>query len=85
MSKAGEMLGMSTSSIMPVKNYSSELDSNTDTLLLTAVDLMLEYANLYFLDQASEGPKKIRFKSRAPHCRIHLHSWAKVVVPIYVS
>ncbi|XP_056447222.1 interferon-induced protein 44-like [Gadus chalcogrammus] len=53
MSKAGEMLGMSKSSIMPVKNYSSELDldSNTDTLLLAAIDLILEYADLYFLDQ----------------------------------
>ena len=60
MSKAGEMLGMSKSSIMPVKNYSSELDldSNTDTLLLSAVDLILEYADLYFQAQASEGPKK---------------------------
>ncbi|CAL8309353.1 unnamed protein product [Lota lota] len=59
MSKAGEMLGMSISSIMPVKNYSSELklDSSTDTLLLSAVDLILEYTDLYFQDQASEGPK----------------------------
>ncbi|CAL8255056.1 unnamed protein product [Merluccius merluccius] len=57
----GEMLGMSISSIMPVKNYSSELDldSHKDILLLSAVDNIQEYANLYFQDQASKdlGPR----------------------------
>ncbi|CAL8255062.1 unnamed protein product [Merluccius merluccius] len=61
MSKAGEMLGMSTSSIMPVKNYSSELDldSHKDVLLLSAIDNIQEYADLYFQDQASKalGPR----------------------------
>ncbi|KAK2835320.1 hypothetical protein Q5P01_015804 [Channa striata] len=50
--KAGALLGMSTSYILPVKNYSSELDLdvNTDVLLLSAVDHILQYANLYFQD-----------------------------------
>lgn len=41
---------MSTSYIVPVKNYSSELEVNvnTDVLLLTAVDHILQYADLYF-------------------------------------
>ncbi|XP_034567195.1 interferon-induced protein 44 [Notolabrus celidotus] len=52
MGKAGALLGMSTSYIIPVKNYSSELDVdvNTDVLLLSAVDHILQYADLYFQD-----------------------------------
>lgn len=52
MDKAGALLGMSTSYIVPVKNYSSELDldTNTDVLLLSAVDHILQYADLYFQD-----------------------------------
>lgn len=52
--KAGALLGMATSYIVPVKNYSSELDvdENTDVLLLRAVDHILQYANLYFLDNS---------------------------------
>uniref|UniRef100_A0A8C6PK09 Interferon-induced protein 44-like n=1 Tax=Nothobranchius furzeri TaxID=105023 RepID=A0A8C6PK09_NOTFU len=52
MSKAGALLGMSTSYIVPVKNYSSELDLdvNTDVLLLSAVDHILNYADLFFQD-----------------------------------
>jgi len=48
MFKAAEMLGMSASSIMPVRNYWSELDldSDTDVLLLSAVDLIQQYADL---------------------------------------
>ncbi|GLD46976.1 interferon-induced protein 44-like isoform X1, partial [Lates japonicus] len=44
MGKAGTLLGMSTSYIVPVKNYSSELglDVNTDVLLLSAVDHILQ-------------------------------------------
>ncbi|XP_033181836.1 interferon-induced protein 44 isoform X2 [Anabas testudineus] len=58
MSKAGALLGMSTSYIVPVKNYSSELDldMNTDVLLLSAVDHILQYADLYFQDNT---PPKI--------------------------
>ncbi|XP_037553758.1 interferon-induced protein 44-like [Nematolebias whitei] len=56
MSKAGALLGMSTSSIVPVKNYSSELDPdvNTDVLLLSAVDHILQYTNLFFQDNAQQ-------------------------------
>ncbi|XP_063351719.1 interferon-induced protein 44-like isoform X2 [Pelmatolapia mariae] len=54
MGKAAALLGMSTSYIVPVKNYSSELDLdvNTDVLLLSAVDHILQYADLYFQDNA---------------------------------
>uniref|UniRef100_A0A3Q3W126 G domain-containing protein n=1 Tax=Mola mola TaxID=94237 RepID=A0A3Q3W126_MOLML len=50
------LLGMSSSYIVPVKNYSSELkvDVNTDVLLLSAVDHILQYANLYFQDHIPE-------------------------------
>ncbi|XP_034737130.1 interferon-induced protein 44-like isoform X1 [Etheostoma cragini] len=61
MSKAGALLGMSTSYIVPVKNYSSELDldASTDVLLLSAVDHILQYAELYFQDNIPQhtGPK----------------------------
>ncbi|XP_035509840.1 interferon-induced protein 44 isoform X2 [Morone saxatilis] len=56
MNKAGALLGMSTSYIVPVKNYSSELDLdvNTDVLLLSAVDHILQYADLYFQDSTPQ-------------------------------
>ncbi|XP_034002112.1 interferon-induced protein 44-like isoform X9 [Trematomus bernacchii] len=61
MNKAGDLLGMSTSYIVPVKNYSSELELNVnnDVLLLRAVDHILQYADLYFQDNAPQhtGPK----------------------------
>ncbi|TWW58132.1 hypothetical protein D4764_07G0008510 [Takifugu flavidus] len=52
--RAAALLGVSTSYIVPVKNYSSELDvdHNTDVLLLNAVDHILQYADLYFLDNS---------------------------------
>ncbi|CAM4653470.1 unnamed protein product [Leuciscus chuanchicus] len=54
MVKAGALLGMATSYIVPVKNYSSELDldENIDVLLLKAVDHILQYVNLYFQDNS---------------------------------
>ncbi|XP_076879938.1 interferon-induced protein 44 isoform X2 [Brachyhypopomus gauderio] len=57
MVKAGALLGMATSYIVPVKNYSSQLDldENTDILLLKAVDHILQYADLYFQDSAAEN------------------------------
>ncbi|XP_076582890.1 interferon-induced protein 44 isoform X2 [Chaetodon auriga] len=57
MDKAGALLGMSTSYIVPVKNYSSELavDVNTDVLLLKAVDHILQYADLYFHDNIPQS------------------------------
>ncbi|XP_029551649.1 interferon-induced protein 44 isoform X3 [Salmo trutta] len=59
MTKAGALLGMSTSYIVPVKNYSSELDvdENTDILLLSAVDHILQYVDLHFQDCAASYPK----------------------------
>uniref|UniRef100_A0A4W5NDR8 Uncharacterized protein n=1 Tax=Hucho hucho TaxID=62062 RepID=A0A4W5NDR8_9TELE len=55
MTTAGALLGMSTSYIVPVKNYSSELDveENTDILLLSAVDHILQYVDLHFQDCAA--------------------------------
>nr|XP_019954157.1 PREDICTED: interferon-induced protein 44-like isoform X2 [Paralichthys olivaceus] len=57
MRKAADLLGMSTSYIVPVKNYSSELDldMNTDVLLLSAVDHILQYVDLYFQDNTPQG------------------------------
>ncbi|XP_074524450.1 interferon-induced protein 44-like isoform X3 [Halichoeres trimaculatus] len=56
MVKAGALLGMSTSYIIPVKNYSSELDVdvNTNVLLLSAVDHILQYSDLYFQDNTPQ-------------------------------
>ncbi|XP_056132808.1 interferon-induced protein 44-like [Lampris incognitus] len=50
--RAGELLCMPISSIIPVKNYCSELDvdMNTDVLLLSAVDHILQYVDLYYED-----------------------------------
>lgn len=52
MAKASELFGMAMSYIVPVRNYSSqlELDDNTDILLLNAVDHILQYVDLYFQD-----------------------------------
>ncbi|XP_046906263.1 interferon-induced protein 44 isoform X2 [Hypomesus transpacificus] len=63
--KAGALLGMSTSYIVPVKNYSSELDlnKNTDILLLSAVDHILQYVDLYFQDNdATESVSTLTWK-----------------------
>uniref|UniRef100_A0A3Q1GHN1 G domain-containing protein n=1 Tax=Acanthochromis polyacanthus TaxID=80966 RepID=A0A3Q1GHN1_9TELE len=64
MNKAGALLGMSTSYIVPVKNYSSELnlDVNTDVLLLHAVDHILQYADLYFQDNTTQDTELTKFK-----------------------
>lgn len=55
--EAAALLGMSPSYIVPVKNYFRELtvDSNTDVLLLSAVDHILQYCNLFFQDSAAQG------------------------------
>lgn len=55
MINAAALLGMSTSYIVPVKNYSSELNLNEkgDILLLSAVDHILQYVDLYFQDNAA--------------------------------
>ncbi|XP_062412405.1 interferon-induced protein 44-like [Sardina pilchardus] len=53
MLKAGALLGMPLSSMVPVKNYSEELElePHTDTLLLTALDHILQYVDLHLRDQ----------------------------------
>ncbi|XP_030647832.1 interferon-induced protein 44-like [Chanos chanos] len=60
MAAAGELLGMATSYIVPVKNYSSELEleENTDILLLHAVDHILQYVNLYLQDTVEKNIAK---------------------------
>ncbi|XP_061096784.1 interferon-induced protein 44-like isoform X2 [Conger conger] len=52
MEKAAALLGMSMSYLVPVKNYSCELDveGDTDTLLLSAVQHLLQYVELHFQD-----------------------------------
>ncbi|XP_060739090.1 interferon-induced protein 44-like isoform X2 [Tachysurus vachellii] len=54
--KAGALLGMATSYILPVRNYSSqlELNDNMDILLLNAVDHILQYTDLYFQENAMD-------------------------------
>uniref|UniRef100_A0A667YBH1 G domain-containing protein n=1 Tax=Myripristis murdjan TaxID=586833 RepID=A0A667YBH1_9TELE len=55
MGKAATLLGMATSYIVPVKNYSAELDVDldTDVLLLSAVNHILQYVDLFFLDSTA--------------------------------
>lgn len=50
MQEAGTRLGMPLSCVVPVKNYSEELelDPNCDVLLLQAVVQMLRFADNYF-------------------------------------
>ncbi|KAK1164219.1 interferon-induced protein 44-like [Acipenser oxyrinchus oxyrinchus] len=52
MQEVGARLGIPVSCIVPVKNYSTELelDCNTDILLLSAVVQMLRFADNYFDD-----------------------------------
>ncbi|XP_062413017.1 interferon-induced protein 44-like isoform X2 [Sardina pilchardus] len=52
MLKAGALLGMPLSSMVPVKNYSEELElePHTDTLLLTALEHVLLSVDLYLRD-----------------------------------
>lgn len=61
MDKAADLLGMSTSCIVPVKNYSHELsvDLNTDVLLLSAVDHILQYCDLYFQDNITQNTETV--------------------------
>lgn len=61
MDKAATLLGMSTSYIVPVKNYYHELnvDLNTDVLLLSAVDHILQYCDLYFQDNLTQHTETV--------------------------
>lgn len=51
-----DSLGIPLSCVLPVKNYSEELDldQNTDILLLAAVEQMLNYADSFFENQPIE-------------------------------
>lgn len=52
-----ESLGIPLTCVLPVKNYSEELDldQDTDTLLFTAVQQMLNYADSFFENQVIEN------------------------------
>ncbi|KAL0962249.1 hypothetical protein UPYG_G00337620 [Umbra pygmaea] len=49
-------LGVPVNSVLPVKNYNQEvdLDQNTDILLLSALDQMLNYADSFFENQLED-------------------------------
>lgn len=51
-----EAVGIPLSCVIPVKNYSVELDldPDTDVLLLSAVEQMLNYADSFFENQDAE-------------------------------
>lgn len=51
-----ESLGIPLSCVLPVKNYSEELDldQDTDILMFTAVEQMLNYADSFFENQVIE-------------------------------
>lgn len=51
-----ESLGIPVSCMLPVKNYSEELelDQDADILLFTAVEQMLNYADSFFENQDTE-------------------------------
>ncbi|XP_042272802.1 interferon-induced protein 44-like isoform X6 [Thunnus maccoyii] len=55
MQEAGARLGVPLSSVVPVKNYTEnlELDTNTDILLLSAIIHMLHYADNYVDDNTN--------------------------------
>ncbi|KAL2090174.1 hypothetical protein ACEWY4_014862 [Coilia grayii] len=57
MIQASALLGMPISSMVPVKNYSEELDPepHTDTLLLTALELILQYVDFHLRDQSDQA------------------------------
>ena len=60
MREAAVQLGVSMSAVIPVKNYSQELelDPLTDILLLNAVNQMLRVAESYFDDLFQDEVEK---------------------------
>lgn len=54
-------LGIPVSGILPVKNYSQELElnQNTDILILSALDQMLNYADSFFENQPEEEKEEL--------------------------
>ncbi|XP_076013606.1 interferon-induced protein 44-like [Genypterus blacodes] len=67
-----ESLGIPLSCILPVKNYSQELDldQNTDILLFSAVEQMLNYADNFFENQVDDDMKApVELYRSAEHLR----------------
>lgn len=62
-----ESLGIPLSCVLPVKNYSEELelDLDTDILLFSAVEQMLNYADSFFENQDVEH--------QAGNCQLELY------------
>lgn len=60
MSEVSECLGMPESSVLPIKNYCWEtnLDLNTNILLLSALVQILNFTDSYFDDMPEEGQEK---------------------------
>lgn len=56
-----ETLGIPLACVLPVKNYSDELelDEVTDILLLTAVEQMLNYSDSFFENQIVEDDQEM--------------------------
>ncbi|XP_072294131.1 interferon-induced protein 44 [Eucyclogobius newberryi] len=51
--KAAELVGMSPSSVVPVRNYwcELELDLSSDVLLLRALELLVQYTDMFYREQ----------------------------------
>lgn len=64
-----ESLGIPLSFVLPLKNYNEELELNQDTdiLLLTAVEQMLNYADSFFEDQEPSDQLEL-YRSNDPLC-----------------
>ncbi|XP_063065178.1 interferon-induced protein 44-like [Engraulis encrasicolus] len=62
MEQASAVLGMPVSSMVPVKNYSMELhtERHTDTLLLQALELILQYVDLHLKEHAEQAKQAER-------------------------
>lgn len=79
-----EGLGIPLSCVMPVKNYSAELDlhQDTDVLLFTAVEQMLNYADSFFENQddadANNDQELYRLNCHLPPASVY--HWQTAVV-----
>lgn len=72
--KLSESLGIPLNCVLPVKNYSQELEleQDTDTLLFAAVNQMLNYADNFFENQVVEdqgGDDKLDLYRSSDHLR----------------
>lgn len=80
-----DFLGIPLSYVLPVKNYSEELelDQNTDILLFMVLDQILNYADSYFENQirddqdGSNGPEL--YRSIDPRRVVSQHDEPKIV------